>query len=83
MGDVTQWPSLNSFFGSRGDGPAQTQQTISLVNRLEPGTPVILVSHQVNTTALTGVFPSSNEGVIVALPLSGNPEVLARVSPGN
>jgi hypothetical protein len=52
------------------------------VNELEPGAAVILVSHQVNVTGLTGVFPASNEGVILALPLSENPTVLARVSPG-
>lgn len=82
MGEVTEWPSLNSFFGNRGDGPAQTRKTMALVNQLEAGAPVILVSHQVNITALTGVYPSSNEGVIIALPLSDDPRVLARVSPG-
>jgi phosphohistidine phosphatase SixA len=83
MGAVTEWPSLNSFFGNRGNGPSQTRETIALVNGLEAGTPVILVSHQVNTTALTGVYPSSNEGVIIALPLSDDPRILARVSPGS
>lgn len=82
MGNVTEWPSLNSFFGNRGNGPAQTQETISAVNDREAGKPIILVSHQVNTTALTGVYPASNEGVILALPLSADPRVLARVSPG-
>lgn len=82
LGEVTAWPALNSFFRRRGDGPKQTAQTIALVNDLEPGVPVILVSHQVNVTALTGVFPASNEGVILALPLSEKPAVLARVSPG-
>lgn len=82
MGPVTEWPSLNSFFRNRGDGPAQTRQTIALVNQLEAGAPVILVSHQVNTTALTGIFPASNEGVILALPLTESPTILARVSPG-
>ncbi len=82
MGEVTEWPALNSFFRKRGDGDTQTRQTIALVNELEPGAAVILVSHQVNVTALTGVFPASNEGVILALPLSENPTVLARVSPG-
>ena len=82
MGEVTEWPALNSFFRNRGDGDTQTRQTIALVNELEPGAAVILVSHQVNVTALTGVFPASNEGVILALPLSENPTVLARVSPG-
>jgi phosphohistidine phosphatase SixA len=82
MGEVTEWPSLNSFFRDRGDGPEQTQDTIDRVNSLPAGAPVVLVSHQVNTTALTGVYPASNEGVIIALPLDDNPDVLARVSPG-
>ena len=83
IGPVTEWPSLNSFFQGRGDGRLQTQQTIKQVNQMPPGKPVIMVSHQVNITALTGVYPSSNEGVIISLPLSENPRVLARVSPSN
>lgn len=81
VGPVTEWPALNSFFRSRGRESMQTRQTIALVNDLEPGPPVILVSHQVNVTALSGVYPSSNEGVIMVLPLSDNPTVLARVTP--
>ncbi|EBA01110.1 histidine phosphatase family protein [Marinobacter sp. ELB17] len=81
IGPVTEWSSLNSFFQGRGDRRLQTQQTIKQVNEMPPGKPVIMVSHQVNITALTGVYPSSNEGVIISLPLSENPRVLARVSP--
>lgn len=81
VGEVTEWPSLNSFFQGRGNRATQTRQTIALVNKLDAGLPVLLVSHQVNITALAGIFPASNEGVILALPLSDNPTVLARVSP--
>jgi phosphohistidine phosphatase SixA len=81
MGPVTEWPSLNSFFQGRGDRSLQTQQTIEQVNAMAPGKPIIMVSHQVNITALARVSPSSNEGVIISLPLSENPRVLARVSP--
>ncbi|MDI9246066.1 histidine phosphatase family protein [Marinobacter sp. CHS3-4] len=81
MGPVEPMPSLNSFFRDRSRASEQTRQTITNVNALGGGAPVILVSHQVNTTALTGIFPSSNEGVILALPLSDSPEILARVSP--
>lgn len=81
IGPVEEMTSLNSFFRNRGNGQMQTRQTITIVNELEPGPPVVLVSHQVNVTALTDVFPSSNEGVVIALPLSENPTVLARVSP--
>ncbi|MBD3641488.1 MAG: histidine phosphatase family protein [Marinobacter sp.] len=82
LGEVTDMPSLNSFFRNRTDGPGQTQGTIERVNGLEPGLPVVLVSHQVNITALAGIFPASNEGVVLALPLSDDPTVLARVAPG-
>ncbi|RBP33940.1 phosphohistidine phosphatase SixA [Marinobacter pelagius] len=82
VGEVTEWPSLNSFFQGRGDGATQTRQTIALANELEPGLPVVMVSHQVNITRLAGIYPSSNEGVILALPLSEDPTVLARVAPG-
>lgn len=82
MGEVTDWPPLNSFFQNRSEGPRQTRETIEGVNDMGEGAPIILVSHQVNTTALTGVYPASNEGVIIALPLSDAPEILARVSPG-
>lgn len=81
IGPVEEMLSLNSFFQNRGDGAMQTRQTISIVNALESGEPVVLVSHQVNITALTNVYPASNEGVILALPLSDTPTVLARVAP--
>lgn len=81
VGEVTEWPSLNSFFRNRADGGMATKQTIARVNELGEGLPVVLVSHQVNITRLAGVFPASNEGVIIALPLSEAPTILARVSP--
>lgn len=82
VGDVTAWPPLNSFFQNRSEGPRQTRGIIEGVNEMGEGAPIILVSHQVNTTALTGVYPASNEGVIISLPLSDASEILARVSPG-
>ncbi|MBW7472686.1 histidine phosphatase family protein [Marinobacter sp. F4218] len=82
VGEVTGWPPLNSFFQNRSSGPRQTRETIEGVNAMADGAPIILVSHQVNTTALTGIYPASNEGVIIALPLSDSPEILARVAPG-
>ena len=48
---------------------------------LEPGLPVVLVSHQVNLTALTGLFPRAGEALILALPLEDRVRVLARINP--
>ena len=64
--------------GSKLDGLALLDE----IQTMHPGMPVVMVSHQVNVTALTGIFPASNEGVILALPLSENPDILARVAPG-
>ncbi|MBS3803046.1 MAG: histidine phosphatase family protein [Oleiphilaceae bacterium] len=81
IGPVEVMPSLNSFFENRADGPDQTRATINKVNSLPDAPPVVLVSHQVNVTALSDIYPASNEGVILSLPLSDDPSVLARVSP--
>lgn len=81
IGEVTEMPSLNSFFQGRGDREEQTRTTISNVNALPSGAPVVLVSHQVNITALTGAYASANEGMILALPLTRPAKVLARVAP--
>ncbi|TVP53307.1 MAG: histidine phosphatase family protein [Halomonadaceae bacterium] len=77
MGEVTEMAALNSFFNNRGDRQAQSRATLEQVNALPPGPPIILVSHQVNITALAGVYPASNQGVILALPLTENPTILA------
>ncbi|MFB8829019.1 hypothetical protein ACE0DR_05770 [Azotobacter sp. CWF10] len=45
------------------------------------GAPLVLVSHQVNITALSGVYPASGEGLILALPLTVPARVLARIPP--
>lgn len=81
VGPVTVMASLNSFFGGQGDKAAQTAETVDNINGLPAGQPIILVSHQVNITALTGVYPGSGEGLIVALPLGETNRVLARVMP--
>ncbi len=81
LGYVQHFPVLNSFYQDRS---TESEQTDSLqkwiVSRLEnvdsgPHVPAILVSHQVNITSLTGVFPSSGEIVIVGLD-AGRPVVL-------
>jgi hypothetical protein len=40
---------------------------------------MVLVSHQVNISALTGSYPASGEGLILALPLGVPAQVLARI----
>ncbi|MDV7145766.1 histidine phosphatase family protein [Tropicimonas sp. TH_r6] len=58
-------PELNSFYQARESGAGQTVATRALIERLEG--PALLVTHQVNITALTGVYPSSGEIVVLRL----------------
>ncbi|BES72414.1 hypothetical protein RE428_34320 [Marinobacter nanhaiticus D15-8W] len=81
IGEVAIMSSLNSFFGGQGDRAAQTRQTVKNVNELPSGQPIVLVSHQVNISALADAYTRSGEGVILALPLDEDNDVLARVMP--
>jgi phosphohistidine phosphatase SixA len=65
LGAVREQPLLNSFFGKPEDGRAQTDSLRDWMTGLPTGVPVILVTHQVNITGLTNVFPSSGELVFV------------------
>ncbi|PKM17850.1 MAG: histidine phosphatase family protein [Gammaproteobacteria bacterium HGW-Gammaproteobacteria-15] len=72
-------PLLNSFFAGRGDGAKQTQALIQYFSQTQLHQPTVLVTHQVNFTALTGIFPRSGEAVIIALPLAQPVNILARI----
>jgi phosphohistidine phosphatase SixA len=64
LGPVAREPSLDSFFGDRARGPGQTAALRALLASWRGG-PLVMVTHQVNVTALTGVFPASGEAVLV------------------
>lgn len=67
LGPVTPFPPANSFFADRAQGPAQTAAVLAYLASLPEGERVLIVTHQVNITALTGVVPRSGEIVITRL----------------
>lgn len=81
LGEVTELPALNSFFGDRAHGPQQTAELSAFLRDRPPGPSLVLVTHQVNITAFTKGFVRSGEIVVVALPLGEQPEVLGRIAP--
>jgi phosphohistidine phosphatase SixA len=64
IGAVEALPALNSFFAERSTRAAQTEATEAFLRGLPEGERVVLVTHQVNITALSGVYPSSGEIVV-------------------
>jgi phosphohistidine phosphatase SixA len=80
VGSVHTAPYLNSFFAGRGDEAASTQALrAAIVQKLDSRRPTLLVTHQVNITALTGVVPSEGEVVFVRATAAGTVAVVARV----
>lgn len=78
LGAVRPVPELDSFFQHQDQAQTQMQALRKLIAGLPAGEPIIMVSHQVNITALTGVFPASGEALILALPLTEPPSLMAR-----
>lgn len=79
---VTPKPVLNSFFQRRAASDEQTHSLREFL-RAERNTrePLVLVTHQVNITALTGVFPASGEIVVIEMTEAGDVEVKGRLKP--
>jgi len=50
--------SLDSFFDDRSREPQQTRAVLTLIAAPFTGGNLILVTHQVNITALTGIVPA-------------------------
>lgn len=79
LGTPRDLPALNSFFANRARKPEQTRTLQAFLQARMGNTPLVLVTHQVNITALTGVVPRSGEIVVIAGDGSGS--VLGRISP--
>jgi broad specificity phosphatase PhoE len=79
LGAVEPLPALNSFFATPQRRDPQMRTLRAWLADLKPQEVLVLVTHQVVITALTGVLPSSGE--IVALrPLpNGEVEVIGRI----
>lgn len=68
LGPVTELPALNSFYQRWGE----EESHMRALRHFLSGQPVdealiVLVTHQVTITALTGVYPSSGNGVVLIL----------------
>jgi broad specificity phosphatase PhoE len=61
FGRYTVWPAINSFFQGQGDHGAQTREVLATVGDLRAPVNWVLVTHQVNITALTGEHPAMGE----------------------
>jgi phosphohistidine phosphatase SixA len=82
LGEPQDLPALNSFFADRDSGPAQTAQLVDFLRAQGETGPLVLVTHQVNITALTGIVPRSGETVVFTMTREGKVSVLGTIPPG-
>ena len=73
LGPVKELPQLNSFFQQYQRRDSQTQELRTWIGSqdIEVDRPLVLVTHQVNITALTGYYPASGELVIAQISADG------------
>ncbi len=79
-GQARPEPVFNSFFDDRSEGPAQTVAALRLLNAWTGPGALVISTHQVNITALTGIVPASGEGIVVVM-MAGKPAVIGRIRP--
>jgi phosphohistidine phosphatase SixA len=79
LGAVNEFPALNSFFQRPEREAGQMAALRQWLSLQDPDKPLVLVTHQVNITALTGVYPASGEIVVVQLPDSGEVSVAGTI----
>ena len=81
FGTVTNWPALDSIFRDRSREAAQTREVRELIRGHSGGT-LVLVTHQVNIAALTGLFPDEGE-MLVLTPRGEGFVVAGRIKPSD
>ncbi|WP_187970790.1 histidine phosphatase family protein [Aquibium microcysteis] len=62
---VEPYPPIDSFFGDRTSEPAQTAAAKARIAGFDGDGVQVMVTHQVNITALTGIVPGQGEAVVV------------------
>lgn len=80
FGRYTIETALNSFFGDRGREAGQTARLKSLVAAAPRDAVQVMVTHQVNITALTGEVPAMGEAVVVKPAPDGGVTVVGRLA---
>ncbi|MEM9781475.1 MAG: histidine phosphatase family protein [Pseudomonadota bacterium] len=80
LGTVTEEPALNSFFSDRDQEEAQTAALRKVIDGTIGTTTLLLVTHQVNITALLGGWAEEGEVIVFKAGGESPPERLGSVT---
>jgi phosphohistidine phosphatase SixA len=81
LGPVADLPALNSFFGHHDRREPQTRQLKEWITSMQDERPYILVTHQVNISALLGRGAGSGEIMFVSRTGNGEFRIEGSVNP--
>ncbi len=70
-GRAREEPAFNSFFNDRSRSAEQTQAALKILAGWKGPGALVVTTHQVNITALTGVVPGSGDGIVVRVTPQG------------
>ncbi len=80
LGTPEDWEPLNSFFGDeRAEGLRRTDAVRAYLANRPADENTLLVTHQVNITALTNLVPATGEGVVVRVDDKGNLTIVGHI----
>jgi len=79
LGSVQEAPFLNSFFGNREQRGPQTETLRNFLVNADLNVPLVLVTHQVNITALTGNGVRSGEMILIRVSMDGEIVVIGSI----
>lgn len=80
LGKVQRLSELNSFFAQPNRAKPQTTALKTWLVAAKHERPLVLVTHQVNITELTKVFPESGELVFIKKPITLDDEIVVQGS---
>jgi phosphohistidine phosphatase SixA len=78
-GESRTEPAFSSFFDDRRREPAQSREARRILSEPRGDGALVVITHQVNITALTGVVPASGEAVVVRM-REDRPVIIGRIS---
>jgi broad specificity phosphatase PhoE len=81
FGRVEPWPALDSFFQDRQREPEQSRAVRSLLGRRPQDGNLVMVTHQVNITAVTRQSPAPGEMVVISPHGAGEYVLAGRLPP--
>ncbi len=77
---IEPFPPLDSFFAGRNREDAQTEAVRQRIGTWRSQGVLVLVTHQVNITALTGVFPAEGEGLVLRPKAGSGFDIVGRIA---